>query len=139
MIKKGSGILSLERFNGYVDQFKKIPQYVQFRCGLLHIEDSPKISKNIEESYKLQSCFSKQELEHDEIFEYTCEDKESEWLPCLRNDVLSIAFSYAIYSKAMEQLTGFAMKNSLILHSLANNYFNSLGDEDDEPIYTYND
>ena len=39
----------------------------------------------------------------------------------------------------MEKLTGFGMKNSLTLPSLANNYFNSLRDESDEPIYTYND
>ena len=30
------------------------------------------------------------------------------------------------------------MKNSVTLPSLANKYFNSLRDEDDEPIYTYN-
>ena len=31
------------------------------------------------------------------------------------------------------------MKNSLTLPSLANKYFNSLKDENDEPIYTYTD
>ena len=39
----------------------------------------------------------------------------------------------------MEKLTGFGMKNSLTLPSLANKYFNSLRDENDEPIYTYTD
>ena len=39
----------------------------------------------------------------------------------------------------MEELTEFGMKNSLILPSLANKYFNSLRDENDEPIYTYTD
>ena len=39
----------------------------------------------------------------------------------------------------MEELTGFGMKNSLTLPSLANKYFNSLRDENDEPIYTYTD
>ena len=38
----------------------------------------------------------------------------------------------------MEELTGFGMKNSLTLPALANKYFNSLRDESDEPIYTYN-
>ena len=38
---------------------------------------------------------------------------------------------------AMEELTGFGMKNSLTLPSLANKHFNSLRDENDEPIYTY--
>ena len=66
LIKNGSGIVSLKIFNGYVDAVKKIPQYVHLRCGLLHIKDS---LKNIGESYKLQPCLLKQELEHDEIFE----------------------------------------------------------------------
>ena len=39
----------------------------------------------------------------------------------------------------MEELTGLGMKNSLTLPSLANKYFNSLREENDEPIYTYND
>ena len=102
----------------------------------MHIKDS---LKNIGKSYKLQPCLLKQELEHDEIFEENWEEKENEWLPYLKNDVLSTAFSYARYSKAMEELTGFGMKNSLTLPSLANKYFNSLRNESDEPIYTYND
>ena len=39
----------------------------------------------------------------------------------------------------MEELFNFGTKNSLTLPSLANNYFNSSRDEDDEPIYTYTD
>ena len=57
----------------------------------------------------------------------------------IKNDVLSTAFSYARYSKGMEELTGFGMKNSLTLPSLANKFLNSLRDENHEPIYTYND
>ena len=102
----------------------------------MHNKDS---LKNIGKSYKLQPCLLKQELEHDEIFEDNWEEKENEWLPYLKNDVLSTAFSYARYSKGMEALTGFGMKNCLTLPSLANKYFNSLRDESDEPIYTYTD
>ena len=39
----------------------------------------------------------------------------------------------------MEELTKFGIKKSLTLASLANKYFNSLRDENDEPIYTYTD
>ena len=47
--------------------------------------------------------------------------------------------STARYSKGMEKyLSGFGMKNSLTLPSLASKYFNSLRDESDEPIYTKN-
>ena len=102
----------------------------------MNIKDS---LKNIGKSYKLQECLLKKELEHDENFEDNWEEKENEWLPYLKNDVLSTAFSYARYSKGMEELTGFGMKNSLTLPALANKYFKSLRDESDEPIYTYND
>ena len=39
----------------------------------------------------------------------------------------------------MEELTGFGIKNSITLPSVANKSFNSLRNENDEPIYTYND
>ena len=65
--------------------------------------------------------------------------EEIEWIPFVKNDVLSTAFSYARYTMAMEKSTGFVMKNSLTLPSLANKYFNSLRDENEEPIYTYTD
>ena len=39
----------------------------------------------------------------------------------------------------MEEVTNFGMKNFLSLTGLANKCFNSLRDEDDEPIYTYTD
>ena len=53
--------------------------------------------------------------------------------------MLSTAFSHARYAKGMEELTGLGMKKSLILPSLANKYFNSLRDDNEEPIYAYND
>ena len=39
-IKNGAGIISLIIFNGYVDPVKRIPQYVHFRCGRVHINQS---------------------------------------------------------------------------------------------------
>ena len=53
--------------------------------------------------------------------------------------MLSTALSYARFSKRIEELTGFGMKNSSTLPSLANKYFSILKDENDEPIYSYND
>ena len=134
--ENGAGIVSLNIFNGYVDQNKKIPQYVHFRCGRVHITKS---LRKIGESYKLQESLLKKELEHDEVFEDTWEAKENEWFPYVKNDVLSTAFCYARYTMGMEELTGFGMKNSLTLPSLANIIFNSLRDENDEPIYSYTD
>ena len=87
--------------------------------------------------YKLQSCLLKQELEYDEIYEDTWEVRENEWLPYVKDDVLSTAVCYARYTMSMEELTGFVMQNSLTLPSLANKHFNSLTDENDEPVYTH--
>ena len=76
-------------------------------------------------------------MEHDEIYEDNWEEKEYERLHYVKNDVLSTAFCYAKYVMGMEELSKFIMKNSLTLPSLANNYFNSLGDENDETVYTF--
>ena len=54
---------------------KKTPQYVHFRCGTVHVEKS---LRKIGESYKLQESLLKKELEHDEIYEDTREEKENE-------------------------------------------------------------
>ena len=78
-------------------------------------------------------------MEHDEFFEDTWEAKENEWLPYVKNDVLSTAFCYARYTMGIEELNNFGMKKSLTLPSLANKYFNSLRDENYQPIYTYTD
>ena len=136
LIKNGRSFVSLKIFNVYVDPVKKIAQYVYFKCGRVHINER---LERIGKSYKLQSCLLKQELEHDEIYEDSWEEKENEWLPHVKNDVLSTAFCYARYTMGMEELTTFGMKNSLTLPSLANKYFNSLRVENDEPIYTYTD
>ena len=42
LIKNGAGIISLKIFKSYVDQNKKLPQYVHFRCGRVHIKRSLK-------------------------------------------------------------------------------------------------
>ena len=43
------------------------------------------------------------------------------------------------YTKAMEEITGFGIKDRLSLLGLELKHFNSLRTEEDEPIYTYND
>ena len=65
--------------------------------------------------------------------------KINESLPYVKNDVLCTAFSYARYIKALEEKTGFSMKDCLSLPGLGWKYFNSLGSGEDEPIYTYHD
>ena len=79
------------------------------------------------------------EREHDELDEDTCENKENECLPYLKNDVLSTAICFAGYTKCLKHILGFSLKNWLTLPILANKYFSNLRDEINEPIYTYND
>ena len=81
LIKNGAGIISHKIFNGYVDLVKKIPQYVHFRCGRVHINKS---LKKIGESFKLQEGLLKKELEHDELYEDTWEAGENEWSVMLK-------------------------------------------------------
>ena len=66
--------------------------------------------KKIGFSYKLQPKLLKQEMEHDEIYEDNWEDKENDWLPYFKNDVLSTAFCYARYTMGIEGLTNFEKK-----------------------------
>ena len=68
LFKNGAGIISFEIINGYVDRNKKLPQYVHFSCGRVHINHS---LKKMGESYELQPSLLKQELEHDESYEDT--------------------------------------------------------------------
>ena len=78
-------------------------------------------------------------MKHDEVYSDTWKDKKDEWLDYVKNDVLCTAFSYARYSKAMEEITGFGMKDCLSLPGLGWKRFNSLRTEEDGPIYTYDD
>ena len=78
-------------------------------------------------------------MNHNDIDGDNYKDKRDIWLPYVKNDVLCTAYSYARYIKAMEEITGFSMKDCLSLPGLGLKYFNSLRTEEDEPIYTYND
>ena len=128
LIKNGPGIVSLKKFNGYIDQNKKILQYVTFRCRNVHINNS---LKRRGKSFILQKCLFKQERNQEEIYEDTWEDKKHERLPFFKIVVSSTAFRFARFSKRMEEITGYGMKNSLILPSLPIYYFNSLRGEND--------
>ena len=78
-------------------------------------------------------------MDHDGIDENNWRDKKDEWLPYVKSDVRCTAYSYARYIKAMEEITGFSMKDCMSLPGLGWKYFNSLRTEEDEAIFTYND
>ena len=67
------------------------------------------------------------------------EIKKDEWVDYVKNDVLCGAFSYARYSRAMENFNRFSMKDCLSLPGLGWKFINSSRTEQYEPTYTYND
>ena len=78
-------------------------------------------------------------MDHDGIDENNWKDKKYELLHYVKNDVLCTAYCNARYTKAMEEITSFGMKDCLSLPGLGWKNFNSLRTEEDEPIHTYND
>ena len=67
-------------------------------------------------------------MNHDEVSCSNYEDKKAEWLDYVKQDALCTAFSYARFCKTIEEFTGLCCK-----------HFNSVRDENDEPIYIYDD
>ena len=115
---------------------KQIPQYLIFRCGMTHLNYS---LKNLGKTFKLRKEPLKTEKNHDENDENNGRDKKDERLLYVKNDVLCTAYCYARYCGAMQEITGFSMKDCLSLPGLGWKFFNLLITEEDEPIYTYND
>ena len=137
IIKNGKGIIELKVFNGLTyKNNKQIAHYLHFRCGLTHLHYS---LKKLGKTFKLSNELLKTEMNHDDIDGDNYKDKKDVWLPYVKNDVLCTAYSYARYIKAMEEITGFSMKDCLSLPGLGWKFFNSLRTEEDEPIYTYRD
>ena len=95
--------------------------------------------KKLGKTSELQKESLKTEMNHDKIDYNNYKDKMNEWLPYVKNDFLCTAFSYARYIKTMEETIGFSMKDFLSAPGLGWKYFSSMRDENDEPIYTYND
>ena len=95
--------------------------------------------KKLGRSFKLKKDLLKTEKNHDEVDGDKYKDKKDEWLDYVKQDLLSTAFSYARYCKAMQETTRFSMKDCLALPGLGLKYFNSLRTKEDEPTYTYND
>ena len=138
IFKNGKGMISLKVFKGFVcnKNKKQTPQNLFFRCGKTHINYS---SKKLGTTFKLQKEILKTELNHNEVYADTWKNGKNEWLDYVKNDVLCTPYSYARYSKSIEEITGFGMKDCLSLPGLGWKYLNSLRTEEDEPIYSYSD
>ena len=90
-------------------------------------------------TFKIQKQLLKTEMNHDEVDGNNYEDRKNDWLDYVKQDVLSTAFSYARYCKAMKEITEYSSKDFLSAPALGWKNFNSLRTEEDEPIYTNND
>ena len=95
--------------------------------------------KKFGKTFNLQKEVLKTELNHDEVDGNNYKDTKDKWLNYIKNDVLCTCFSYARYSKAMGEITGFGMKDFLSLFGLGWKNSISLRTEQDELIFTYND
>ena len=136
-IKNGEGIIELKVFNGYIEKNKKQnPQFFHFRCGMTHLNYS---LEKLVKTFKLQKDLMKTKMNHDDVYGDRYKDNIDEWLANVKNDVLCTSFSYATFIKAMQEISGFSMKDCLSLPGLGLKYFNSLRTEQDETIYTYSD
>ena len=123
--------------NGYIQNGKRQSlQSLFFRCGLTDLNFS---LEKLVKTFKLQKELLKTEMNHDELYSDTWKVKKSEWLDYVKNDVLCTAFSYARYTEAMEEITGFGIKDCLSSPGLGWKFFKSLRTEEDEPLYTYKD
>ena len=110
----------------YWEKKKQLPQFLQFRCRMFHLIYS---LKKVGKTFKLQQDLLKTEMNHDEIDANNYRNIENEWLDYVKNDVICTSFSYARYTKAMEEITRFGMKDCLSLLGLEWKYFNSLRTE----------
>ena len=99
-------------FIGYIQKNKKqTPQNLILRCGMTHLIYS---LKKAGKTFKKQKDILKTEMNHDETYADNWRDKKDQWVDYIKNDILCTAFSYARYSKAIEDITGFSMKNSFV-------------------------
>ena len=80
--------------------------------------------KDLGKTFQLQKKPIKSELKPGVVFTDSWRDKKEDWFDLVKKDVLGTGFSFARYSKPLEELIGFGMKDYLNLLRLGLNYFN---------------
>lgn len=111
----------------------KFLQSLTFRCSFNHIKSS---LANMGKSFKIPSNLQKTSVDHTEITEDNWEQKQSEWEPYLRKDIVSLGTVVIKYSRVMEQLIGLNMTSSISSPSLS---FKGWIKQSKEPIYSHTD
>ena len=69
--------------------------------------------KNLGRIFNLQEEILKTEMNHDEVDGKNWKDKKNDWIDYVKQDVICTAFSCAWYTKAMDEITVFSMKDCL--------------------------
>ena len=106
----------MKTFNGFtkISETKAVQQIFFFRCGVTHLNISFKKGTTV----GLQKETMEKEIDHNKMYEDFWEDKQNDWLKFVKNDALCTSFSYARYSKFMEELAGSGIKSCLTLTGL---------------------
>ena len=85
---KGNNSLKIFQRNIRVSVKEYVPQYLNFRCGMTHINCS---LKKIGTIFGLQKELRKK-MVRDEVFEDIWENRKEEWIDNAKNGVLYAAF-----------------------------------------------
>ena len=95
--------------------------------------------KKLGKTFKIEKELLKTEMNHNEITGENYKDKTDECPNYVKNDILCTVCSYSRYCRAMEEITGFSMKDCLSNPGLGWKHFISLRTEENEHIFTHND
>ena len=127
-LKTSAGIINLKIGNPYTSESVKknlrqkfpkakgeIRQQLIFRCSFNHIKSSLKGMCN---SFKLPKNLRKMDYDIGNITKENYLEKQSEWEPYLRLDVISLACVIAKYNKIMKDLCGQNMETNISSPSL---------------------
>ena len=92
--------------------------------------------KKLGRTFELQKESLKTEMNHDEVDCNNYKVEKDGRLDYVKKDALCTAFSYAGYCEAIEENTGYSMKDYLSAPGLRWKHFTSFRTEEDEQIYT---
>ena len=128
-MERSRGILSIKIINGLVG---KNPQYVTITCSYCHIKGK---LIDVGKRLGLQDGLLTDCMDDILITKGTWKSLKNLWDPCLRTDVLSLAFTYRRYPDKNCHFSEFGKKSFLTITSLGWTLKMSL--VLDEPNYTY--
>lgn len=129
-IKKGSKLLNVNinnpftsekwikwfKRNNKCERKRKPIQKISLRCTLQHV--NTKLS-SWGQSFNIPKNLRKMDYEIEKITKDNYKEKENEWLPYLKNDVLALACCMMLYNEMMENISEFNLQSNLTLPGLS--------------------